>query len=540
VTTMLEDLSTLPPNRLGKQLETLAQDALPCHEVTVFDGNSDEGLTVALHVDSRRRRDILDLARVVEDDAAVHASCGWSLLVPTRRRPTWRLLLRVSFERPVQCLFTLGFDLRDHPSDTLRATLPLLLAANRLVFVLDGRLDPERPLVWIAARRTRARSGSARGCRLVASAASTRKHAVSGPTPTAPKQLRKSRCANSASFPGRHRGLPIPLHQSTVRGSGDPGAADAPYTHRRHVRLVALPRDPSELPRPLPDGRMFHSSKPHSYEKLFYWSRVLQEFARRTKKWTGRRVCIDLFASCGIYEDTETFELGWGSPLLALHAVDPFDVYIFGEKDAERAEVLAARIEDTNIAAHVARLKLYDPEIMRAALSFKGVDVNGPKVAVITGDANRAVPVVKRMMPGFEGRRIALSMVDPYGAEFEWDSLAGLTLHERMDIFMLFPEDMDIERNLQHEDRLNRYMPPGLNWQSAVKNARNRGRAMREIYELGITDQLSLLVGEPKTIRVNGRDMYKLLYASRHKSGLDVWDHARREDPGGQIELYLA
>lgn len=85
--------------------------------------------------------------------------------------------------------------------------------------------------------------------------------------------------------------------------------------------MVALPRDPSQLPAPLLDGRMLHSSKPHSYEKLFYWSRVLQEFARLTKNsWAGKRVCIDLFAGCGIYRDIETRKLGWGSPLLALHA----------------------------------------------------------------------------------------------------------------------------------------------------------------------------------------------------------------------------
>jgi hypothetical protein len=83
--------------------------------------------------------------------------------------------------------------------------------------------------------------------------------------------------------------------------------------------LVALPRDPSELPPPCP------TAKPHSYEKLFYWSRVLQEYATRTKyMWAGRRVCIDLFASCGIYKDCKTDELAWGSPLLALHAIDPF------------------------------------------------------------------------------------------------------------------------------------------------------------------------------------------------------------------------
>ena len=57
----------------------------------------------------------------------------------------------MSFERPVVCAFTVGFDISEHPSDPLRTALPLLLAANRFVFDFDGRLDPERPLVWIAA-----------------------------------------------------------------------------------------------------------------------------------------------------------------------------------------------------------------------------------------------------------------------------------------------------------------------------------------------------------------------------------------------------
>ena len=93
VSAILEDLTTLPPKRLEKRLEALARDALPCRSATVFDGNPEDGLTVALHVDSRGRGDVLDLARVVEDDAAVQASCGWSLLAPSRRHPRWRLLL---------------------------------------------------------------------------------------------------------------------------------------------------------------------------------------------------------------------------------------------------------------------------------------------------------------------------------------------------------------------------------------------------------------------------------------------------------------
>lgn len=152
---MLDDLSTLPPKVLARQLEELAHDALPCRAVTVFDGNPDDGVTVALHVDSHRRGDVLDLARVVEDDPAVHASCGWSLLPPGQRRHHWRLLLRVSFERPVMCEFTAGFEVAEHPNDPLRTSLPLLLAADRFVFDFDGRLDPERPLVWIAAPAAR-------------------------------------------------------------------------------------------------------------------------------------------------------------------------------------------------------------------------------------------------------------------------------------------------------------------------------------------------------------------------------------------------
>lgn len=306
--------------------------------------------------------------------------------------------------------------------------------------------------------------------------------------------------------------------------------------------MVALPRDPSELPAPLDDGRLLHSSKPHSYDKLFYWSRALQEFARLTKNgWAGKRCCLDLFASCGIYRDADTGQLGWGSPLLALHAIDPFDVYVFAEKIPERASVLADRVADSGLVRELVRIDLADPNVMRAAAQFKALGTaDGPKCAVITGDANAAVPLVKLMLPELPGRRIVLTMLDPYGVSFDWDSFAGLTLHERLDVLLLFPEDIDLERNWRLEERIDRYMPTSCDWRSAIAQARNRGRAFREVYEQGIREQLGLKVGVPKAIRAHGREIYKLLYASPHERGLAVWDHARREDPDGQIELYLA
>jgi hypothetical protein len=155
VSIILDDLTTLSPKRLGKHLEKLAQDALPCSSVIVFDGSPEDGLTVSLGIDSRRRGDVLDLARVVEDDRAVSASCSWSSLSPSRRHPEWRLLLRVGFERPVECSFTVLLPVTGGIADPLRADLPLLLAARRFVFDFDGRFEPGVPLVWVAAPSVR-------------------------------------------------------------------------------------------------------------------------------------------------------------------------------------------------------------------------------------------------------------------------------------------------------------------------------------------------------------------------------------------------
>lgn len=61
----------------------------------------------------------------------------------------------MSFERPVNCEFTVAFDIRAHTYDPLRAGLPLLLAADRFVFDFADRPPTSRPLVWLAAPAAR-------------------------------------------------------------------------------------------------------------------------------------------------------------------------------------------------------------------------------------------------------------------------------------------------------------------------------------------------------------------------------------------------
>lgn len=148
---MVEDLTRLSPKRLGRRLEELAREGLPCASATVFDGSPQEGLTVGLRVESQGRRDVLDLARVLEIEPNGYAVSAWALLSPSREHPYWRLLLRVHFERPVKCSFVVRFDVREHPNDPLRAALPLLLAADRFALAFDRAPEPDQPLVWVSA-----------------------------------------------------------------------------------------------------------------------------------------------------------------------------------------------------------------------------------------------------------------------------------------------------------------------------------------------------------------------------------------------------
>src|ERR1700722_2229255 len=62
------------------------------------------------------------------------------------------------------------------------------------------------------------------------------------------------------------------------------------------------------------------------------------------RKWDVR-VYVDLFAGPGIVRVRETGKLLFGSPFLALQVKDPFDKYIFCEKNPLSIEALTARVK---------------------------------------------------------------------------------------------------------------------------------------------------------------------------------------------------
>jgi hypothetical protein len=77
VSTVLEDLTKLPPKRLERRLEELSREALQCVGASAFDANPQDGQTVGLWIEARDRRDVLDLARVLESEPGGHVSTGW-------------------------------------------------------------------------------------------------------------------------------------------------------------------------------------------------------------------------------------------------------------------------------------------------------------------------------------------------------------------------------------------------------------------------------------------------------------------------------
>jgi hypothetical protein len=155
VTSIVEDLSKLSPKRLMRRLEELSREALPCVSVSVFDGNPHDGLTVGLWVESHGRRDILDVARVLEEEPRGHVATAWSLLHPGRDQPLWRLLLHVDLQRPINCTFVVRFDVHDGPSDQLRQALPLLLAASGFGIAFDRMPTAAPTLLWVPAPTAR-------------------------------------------------------------------------------------------------------------------------------------------------------------------------------------------------------------------------------------------------------------------------------------------------------------------------------------------------------------------------------------------------
>ena len=311
--------------------------------------------------------------------------------------------------------------------------------------------------------------------------------------------------------------------------------------------MVALRRLPRDLPPPLDDGRPTRSVHPYDRMKMHLWGGIVNASAAAMKrKWSGRRACIDLFASYGLNRIKDTGELCWGSALLALHADAGFDTYIFCDKDPRATKVLAERIaDDRYFGLPVFDLDIHTESAGARTMEIKGVITSGPKVIVLTGDANEAPVFIRALMPAWEHNRYALALIDPPSLSFWWESLEALTFNERMDLMLLFAEGMDLNRNLdryaaQERSKLDRFIGT-RDWRDRITPTRPT-LALRDYYKERMHKYLDYewFGAWDRPVRNSKHaELYKLIYASKVKLGSDIWDSANKDDPDGQISLLI-
>jgi hypothetical protein len=70
-------------------------------------------------------------------------------------------------------------------------------------------------------------------------------------------------------------------------------------------------------------------------------------------------------------------------------------------------------------------------------------------------------------------------------------------------------------------------------------NPRHAPAALRTLYENEIKRLLGFKIGQPKSIPVNGRKLYSLVFASRKPLGINIWNEIGRRPRNEQTEMFL-
>ncbi len=227
------------------------------------------------------------------------------------------------------------------------------------------------------------------------------------------------------------------------------------------------------------------------------------------KKWSGRLTFIDLFAGPGrclvdqtVHED--------GSPLIALQYA--FSKYIF--------------VEETGV--------LMDALQKRCATSPKS-----NSIAFIPGDSNKSInDVISRMPAG----NLNLAFIDPTDIDIHFETIKALAnFSNGVDLLMNIQYGMDIKRNFKvyrgqgEVSKLARFMGVDFDLSKLKKSL-----DVIEAYKARI-GELGYKTVEFRDISVKNRnnaEMYFLLFASKHPTGLKFWTEISKKDEQGQQEFF--
>ncbi len=262
-------------------------------------------------------------------------------------------------------------------------------------------------------------------------------------------------------------------------------------------------------------------------EKLDYLARYIDVFEKAMHGKWPIRYFVDLLAGPGKNRVRDSNEILLGSPLRALTTKYPFTGYFFVD------------IKEQNTGA----LQLRCNASPRSSL-----------VHIHPGNCNILVDEIVTEIKKDDWRSLNLAFLDPQGLELHWETVEKLSKIRRMDLIINYPEG-----------GLNRYMWKAVEevgitsvdiffgtraWREIYKHWQGKKGLHRHLIDLCKENLKSLgyqvrlggaFWNEPLMRNTKTRaPLYRLLFASKHPLGDDLWEKVNQRDAYGQRRLPLS
>jgi three-Cys-motif partner protein len=256
-----------------------------------------------------------------------------------------------------------------------------------------------------------------------------------------------------------------------------------------------------------PDGLPARLVRWWSKDKLAVVARYMDIFTTGMKdRWRGLAY-VDLFSGPGLCIVDEPREVIPGSPLLALRTRWPFDRVICVEADPEAHDALRRRLT---------------------------AEPRGASAVAIPGDCN---DVIDRVIAEIPEGHLSLAFLDPTGVSFTLETVRRLVAGRAVDLVVLFPQGMSVNRNRWQwigaaDDTPLDLMLERRDWRTQI--IPEVVLFIERVRELGF----AFVEGSGVTFENNRRArLYYLVFATRSERGLDFWRKITAVGPGGQMRL---
>jgi len=270
------------------------------------------------------------------------------------------------------------------------------------------------------------------------------------------------------------------------------------------------------------DGLPVYECGTWTINKLHFLGRYLAIFSNAMKNnpyLTGINY-IDLFCGSGICvspKDDPSAKRYPGSVLLAAGCPKQFDRMFMVDAKAKNIEALRQRMERLRCQSQIFSYSI---------------------------DANDAVDKIIINIPNGS---LSIAFIDPFSLQFRFETLQDLTFDQKMDLVILFPDAMNVIRNIKYylknpNSPLDLVLGDTSDWRNAYSNLVKRdGPSVRALFRNLYVTQIRKLGYEfqdTKVIDDNGKPLYTLVYASKNKLGLKFWKSAIELDRQGQRNLF--